>query len=238
YFDFSQVKFTNVGIYRYIVEEVQDTVSGIHYDSQKWYIDVYVVEGDNGFVPKYIVSSKALETKEPVLFSNSFDTTSLVVKKEVTGNTGDKTKNFKFQLLLKENAYFSAGQKVSVTITSEKASEVTTATIGQPLIFELKHNEQLKLDKLPVGITYQIDETSKNSDSYTTTATIQEGEQSQNSYVLNSDKETDKSPDIITVTNKRDTQVPTGVVGTLAPFAVLSIVAIGGVIYITKRKKA
>ncbi|HGM8971485.1 TPA: QVPTGV class sortase B protein-sorting domain-containing protein [Streptococcus pyogenes] len=40
------------------------------------------------------------------------------------------------------------------------------------------------------------------------------------------------------VTNNRDTQVPTGVVGTLAPFAVLSIVAIGGVIYITKRKKA
>ncbi|WP_444811383.1 QVPTGV class sortase B protein-sorting domain-containing protein, partial [Streptococcus canis] len=68
-------------------------------------------------------------------------------------------------------------------------------------------------------------------------ATLKDGDVT-NGYNLGESKMTDKSADEIVVTNTRETQVPTGVVGTLAPFAALSIVAIGGVIYITKRKKA
>ncbi|GMN83799.1 T antigen/fimbrial major structural protein Tee11 [Streptococcus pyogenes] len=239
--DFSTVQFPNVGIYRYEVSEQAGDVKGITYDSKKWTVDVYVVNKvGGGFEPRYIVSRESgKDEKKPILFENSFDTTSLTVKKRVDGNTGDKQQEFEFKLLLEENDYFVKGQKVTLNkTTAEGVIENIQVPIGEEYTFKLKDNEQVKLDKLPVGIKYKVDEVSKNQDNYQTTATIKQGDEVAEKYDLYSEKETDKTADEIVVTNKRDTQVPTGVVGTLAPFAVLSIVAIGGVIYITKRKKA
>ncbi|HEP1264317.1 T antigen/fimbrial major structural protein Tee11 [Streptococcus pyogenes] len=237
-FDFSVVDFSNVGIYRYKVSEKNDGVKGVTYDTKKWTVDVYVVEKEGKFVPSYIVSTETGSDKKPIVFNNSFATTSLEVKKRVTGNAGDKTKDFKFKLLLKPNEHFIAGQKLPLMKISNGKQERLEVTIGVPFEFDLKDNEKIQLDKLPIGISYQVEEVSKNKDKYSTRATLQQGEGEARDYVLDSEQETNDSKDIIVVTNKRDTQVPTGVVGTLAPFAVLSIVAIGGVIYITKRKKA
>ncbi|HGA4576974.1 TPA: QVPTGV class sortase B protein-sorting domain-containing protein [Streptococcus pyogenes] len=238
-FDFSKVEFPNVGIYRYKVSEEKGNVAGVRYDDKTWTVDVYVVSENGNFIPKYIISTTTENDKKPIVFDNEFTTTSLIVKKQVLGNSGDKTEGFDFTLLLKENSLFDKGKQVSlIKITSDQKEEKVKVTIGEKYDFKLKDGEQVKLDKLPIGINYQVNEKDANTNGYTTTAAILEGNGTSQPYTLDSLKETDLSIDTITVTNKRDTQVPTGVVGTLAPFAVLSIVAIGGVIYITKRKKA
>ncbi|HEQ4444282.1 TPA: QVPTGV class sortase B protein-sorting domain-containing protein [Streptococcus pyogenes] len=234
-FDFSTVKFPEVGVYRYTVSEKQGDVEGITYDTKKWTVDVYVGNKEGGgFEPKFIVSKEqGTDVKKPINFNNSFVTTSLKVKKNVSGNTGELQKEFDFTLTLNESTNFKKDQVVSL----QKGNEKFEVKIGTPYKFKLKNGESIQLDKLPVGITYKVNEMEANKDGYKTTAILKDGEQS-STYELGKNQKTDESADEIVVTNKRDTQVPTGVVGTLAPFAVLSIVAIGGVIYITKRKKA
>lgn len=214
-FDFSKVVFPGIGVYRYTVSEKQGDVEGITYDTKKWTVDVYVGNKEGGgFEPKFIVSKEqGTDVKKPVNFNNSFATTSLKVKKNVSGN--------KDQI-----------------VSLQKGNEKFEVKIGTPYKFKLKNGESIQLDKLPVGITYKVNEMEANKDGYKTTASLKEGDGQSKMYQLDMEQKTDESADEIVVTNKRDTQVPTGVVGTLAPFAVLSIVAIGGVIYITKRKKA
>ncbi|HER5555440.1 major pilin T18.1 [Streptococcus pyogenes] len=234
-FDFANVKFPGVGVYRYTVSEVNGNKAGIAYDSQQWTVDVYVVNReDGGFEAKYIVSTEGGQSdKKPVLFKNFFDTTSLKVTKKVTGNTGEHQRSFSFTLLLTPNECFEKGQVVNIL----QGGETKKVVIGEEYSFTLKDKESVTLSQLPVGIEYKVTEEDVTKDGYKTSATLKDGDVT-DGYNLGDSKTTDKSSDEIVVTNKRDTQVPTGVVGTLAPFAVLSIVAIGGVIYITKRKKA
>lgn len=237
-FDFSKVIFPGIGVYRYTVSEKQGDVEGITYDTKKWTVDVYVGNKEGGgFEPKFIVSKKqGTDVKKPISFNNSFATTSLKVTKKVTGNTGELQKDFTFKLMLKAGECFEAGQIVK--LQKSGSTDKIDVTIGKEYQFTLKNGESIQLDKLPVGISYQLEEVEADKDGYKTTASLKEGDGQSKMYQLDAEQKTDKSADEIVVTNKRDTQVPTGVVGTLAPFAVLSIVAIGGVIYITKRKKA
>ncbi|HEP3181853.1 TPA: QVPTGV class sortase B protein-sorting domain-containing protein [Streptococcus pyogenes] len=235
-FDFSTVKFPEVGVYRYTVSEIDSKVSGIKYDTKTWIVDVYVVnDGNGGFKARYIVSKeKGQNDKKPVVFENSFKTTSLKVEKQVTGNTGELKKDFNFTLTINPNDNFVAGQVIKL----EKGGIKADVKIGEPYKFALKNGEKVTLSKLPVGVTYSIIEDEADKDGYTTNAKITDGTAAPVEYKLGNQQLADESADEIVITNNRDTQVPTGVVGTLAPFAVLSIVAIGGVIYITKRKKA
>ncbi|HEQ9666931.1 QVPTGV class sortase B protein-sorting domain-containing protein [Streptococcus pyogenes] len=234
-FNFETVTFSGIGIYRYTVSEQNDGIEGIQYDGKKWTVDVYVGNKEGGgFEPKYVVSKEVnSDVKKPIRFENSFKTTSLKIEKKVTGNTGDHKKAFNFTLTLQPNEYYEASSVVKI----EENGQTKDVKIGEAYKFTLNDSQSVILSKLPVGINYKVEEAEANQGGYTTTATLKDGEKL-STYNLGQEHKTDKTADEIVVTNKRDTQVPTGVVGTLAPFAVLSIVAIGGVIYITKRKKA
>ncbi|HER7207476.1 TPA: QVPTGV class sortase B protein-sorting domain-containing protein [Streptococcus pyogenes] len=233
-FNFETVTFSGIGIYRYTVSEQNDGIEGIQYDGKKWTVDVYVGNKEGGgFEPKYVVSKEVnSDVKKPIRFENSFKTTSLKIEKQVTGNTGELQKDFNFTLILEASALYEKGQVVKII----QDGQTKDVVIGQEYKFTLHDHQSIMLAKLPIGISYKL--TEDKADGYTTTATLKEGEIDAKEYVLGNLQKTDESADEIVVTNKRDTQVPTGVVGTLAPFAVLSIVAISGVIYITKRKKA
>ncbi|HEP6115568.1 TPA: QVPTGV class sortase B protein-sorting domain-containing protein [Streptococcus pyogenes] len=239
-FDFSKVVFPGIGVYRYTVSEKQGDVEGITYDTKKWTVDVYVgnkANNEEGFEVLYIVSKEGTSsTKKPIEFTNSIKTTSLKIEKQITGNAGDRKKSFNFTLTLRPSEYYKTGSVVKI----EQDGSKKDVTIGTPYKFTLGHGKSVMLSKLPIGINYYLSEDEANKDGYTTTATLKEqGKEKSSDFTLSTqNQKTDEYADEIVVTNNRDTQVPTGVVGTLAPFAVLSIVAIGGVIYITKRKKA
>lgn len=239
-FDFSKVTFPAIGVYRYTVSEQNDKKDGITYDEKKWTVDVYVGNKPNneeGFEPLYIVSKEDISsTKKPIQFTNSIKTTSLKIEKQITGNAGDRKKSFNFTLTLQPSECYKAGSVVKIDQDGSKKD----VTIGTPYKFTLGHGKSVMLSKLPIGITYELSEDEANKDGYTTTATLKEqGKEKSSDFVLSTQKQkTDDSTDEVTITNRRDIKIPTGIVGTLAPFVALSIVAIGGVLYITKRKKA
>lgn len=240
--DFSSVVFPKAGIYRYIVKETDNKIPGITYDVKEYEVDVYAYDNGNGkIVTNYVVShEKGKEAKEPIQFNNKLKTTTLTIHKIVTGNAGDRERDFDFTLELLANEQFAKEQKVTLTKQSkgEKPGATTSvvATIGEATSFKLKDGESVVLDKLPIGISYKVNET--KVDGYTTTAQLLEATKEATEYKLDTEQKSDDTADTITVTNNKEGIVPTGVVNTIAPFAALAIVAIGGSLYFVKRKKA
>ena len=141
-----------------------------------------------------------------------FRQTQVTVRKEVTGNLGDKTKDFTFQCKIL-NADGSLNQE----------SET----------FTLKHGEQKEILGIPEGARLSILET--NADGYTVTAkhgtdTVPvEG----NSVTVNV---TDGST--ITITNNKDAVPDTGVLLDSLPYVViLAVVVLGAALVIVRRRK-
>ena len=262
--DFTACSFDEPGIYRYILTE-QETggAMGITYDTQKGdgatakqrTVDVYVT--DNGgtlTVSGYIIHEN---TAAPAAgadngsagvrladksdgFVNEYETHDLTISKTVTGNQGSKDKYFKFTVKI-EGAV--AGTKYTVGLdNAEAASGSTSATKsenrGQTNVtelvvkndgtveadFYLKHGQSIVIYGLAKGTQYTVTEEAedyKSSAPDGVTGTIA-GEDVTAAF-----------------TNTRDGQVPTGVMLSILPGAVL--IALGGgawlLIAAGKRKK-
>lgn len=238
--DFADVKFDKPGIYRYSVAEVKGQTKGVTYDETKYQLDVYVYydEGAGKNIAKYVVPSEKDSTnKKPIQFNNKLKTTSLTVNKIVTGNAGERDREFDFTLDLIPNAEFEKGKTLTFTKQGkDKTKTDVVATIGEPTNFKLKDGESLTFDKLPIGISYKVNET--KVEGYTTSAKLTDGKKDAATYTLGTEQKSDETADVIDVTNNKEGIIPTGVVNTIAPFAALAIVAIGGSLYFVKRKKA
>lgn len=242
--DFTKVTYDKPGIYRYTVSEQQGNVPGVTYDKKQYTVDVYVLaQTDGTYKPQYIVSNENGSTsKKPVKFDNTIQTTSLKVTKKVTGNAGDKNKEFTFWVKLRDNggnSYYQTGN-VSLTVAKKdgSTSQVSVPVTGSEVSFKLKDGESATIDKLPEGIKYEVGETP--DDNYQQSATLNKDTSKTQTevYVLGNDEVTDNTPDEIVVTNTKNSTTPTGVAMTIAPYVGLTILALGGVLYVFKKRKA
>ncbi|PHV55574.1 fibronectin-binding protein [Streptococcus macedonicus] len=240
--DFSKVTYDKPGIYRYTVTEQTGNIPGVTYDTKTYTVDVYVLQENGTYAPKYVVSSeKDTQDKKPIQFNNQIKTTRLKVSKEVTGNAGDKNKEFTFSIKLEDkntNKYYENG-KVSMTITKkDDQTENVEVSLGAEQTFTLKDGESATIDKLPQGIEYTVNET--GDDGYKQSATINKNTTASTTeaYTLGTGVTSDETADEIVVTNTKDSTTPTGVAMTVAPYVGLTILALGGVLYVLKKRKA
>lgn len=233
-FDFSSVQFDRVGIYRYVVTENKGNVAGISYSGQKYTVDVYVLNEGDTVKAKYIVSQNENKEKEPIKFKNQLKTTSLKVKKSVAGNAGDRSEKFKFTLTVNPSTEYEAGSSIKVKIQSKHQTEEKEIKIGTPFDFDLADADTALIDKLPVGVTYTVNEV---ADGYVQSATLLDGTDTKE-YKLGGDVTSDETNDEITVTNTKNVNTPTGVAMTTAPYAAVTLVGVGGALYLLKKKKA
>lgn len=137
----------------------------------------------------------------------------LTVKKIVEGNMGDTNQDFTF-----------TGGK----IYDDSKNEVATG-------FTLKHNKS-KTFKLKVNDTVSISETSVAG--YETSYKV--GNDSTNSYEYNYGEVTTNRPDEVTViyTNKKQITPPNGIITTIAPYAIMVVLAAGaGVYFVYSRRR-
>lgn len=229
-FDFSSVQFEKVGIYRYVVTENKGAIPGITYSEQEYTVDVYVLNDGDTVKPKYIVSKNKDKQKEPIKFDNKLATTSLKVKKSVTGNAGDRSEKFKFTLTVNPSDEYEAGSIIKINVQSEEKE----IKIGTPFEFNLANTDTALIEKLPVGITYTVSEVAEG---YEQSATLLNGDKEQE-YKLGDTVTSDETNDEITVTNTKNVNTPTGVAMTIAPYAAVTLVGVGGALYLLKKKKA
>lgn len=248
--DFTGVTFPAAGIYRYVVTETADdgSVQGITNDTTtERYLDVYVENGDSGTKIAYYVlhdtadAPAVSEDEDNIIatytgksegFENKYDVYDLTLTKEVTGNQGDKTKDFTFIVSITN----AKGASVTAKKGSDAAAAVTLDENGAGTYeVTLKNGESTVISGLPKSAKYEI--TESDNTGYTVTAAAKGDEDG----TFADSKFTDNAitdDTTVTFTNKKDGIIPTGVMLSVAGPAVIGLVVAGGIVTLSvKRKK-
>lgn len=276
--DFSTVQFTEPGVYRYIITE-DGTNQGITNDADLTRVlDVYVNDAsadvDGVFTKKLTIAGYVLHSNvddEPDVaagadfgsagayvatksqgFTNSYDTSDLTLRKQVTGNQASRDKYFEFTLNIdkaqpntkydvviddadatsKANAATidaNAGQANVTSITTDGAGKATQK-------FYLQHGQQVTVQGLAKDTTYAVTENTEDykSTANTAAAPVVDVKADTISAEVNG---TIASKDLTTgYLNTRDGVIPTGVIMAVAPFAVVTLLGGAGIVTMMMKK--
>lgn len=138
----------------------------------------------------------------------------LTVSKTVSGNMGDRNREFDFTVQVKD----SEGKSVSV---NENYGGIDVED-GR---FKLKHGQSLVIPELPYGVTCTVTESIPEDEGYTTTVKLNKGEEMNSKTVTVENMDTAA---VIDFTNTKGFNVPTGIFTDNLPYLVmLAMAAIG-----------
>ena len=236
--------FTKPGVYRFVINETNSNLPGVTYDSNPTrYLDVFVVANDNNelSVNGYVLRDAATDigtngeyVEDPDVkssgYTNSLTQYDFDFSKTISGNQGDKNKRFSFTLTItgaNPGTYPIIANNVTDNPTSITVGASGTAT-GE---YSLTNGSTVKVVGLNAGAVCTVTE---NPDDYTATHKLDTGEENSGAdsgaVTLNSDHS-------VAFTNTRNGIIPTGIIMTIAPFAI-GICVFGAVfIFIICRKK-
>ena len=162
-----------------------------------------------------VSGSVAGDATKTVHITNSYTPSNrtITLKKVVAGNMGDTNKEFKFSV---------SGGNATITKDTLKNDEEATITAK-------------------VGQEITITEDDYTSDGYTTTASatddVKDGKYENHSYTFTVTKDMSEST-IITFTNTKTIQPPNGIITTIAPYAIMVVLAAGaGVYFVYSRRR-
>ena len=244
--DFSGIQFPAPGVYRYVISEVNGGLAGVTYDANPRYLDVEVknivdqVTGEptNALViDGYVLRSEAsaintdgtYATNPGVKsdgFTNSYEDFDLTFSKQITGNQADKDATFQFVLSI---ANANPGvYNISVNGTT---STITVAADGTYTgNYTLGDGQYVTVTGLPTGATYTITETPGN---YTASVATDGGAATAaatTSGTMNRDHS-------VEFTNTRQGTVPTGVLITIAPFAIGLLIFGAAIVFVVAKRR-
>lgn len=244
--------YSKVGTYQYTIQEsTAQKMQGVVYTEAEIAVTVLVTYnyGANKLDTKIVLSTSNGANGKVDTFENQYNLGTLTLRKDVTGNLGNK------------DAYFD----IHVTFTAEKevASDISVTggsyaenpgTIGADQwkaettegktaytctkLFKLRDGETLTFANVPQGVTYAVVEDAKHGleggamdpnsaadTDYTVTYTNGTGE-----------VETAKTTAII-VTNDKSTDVPTGVSLDSVPYILMLTAAAAGLMVLLGKKR-
>lgn len=151
-------------------------------------------------------------------------TTSIKLKKLVTGNMGDKQKKFKFTISVTSG---TGANKKNETFTIGSGSKTGSATE------ELKDQDEITITKIPVGATVTITEDDYGTNErYTTSYKIDNGDsnKSREATMTNIQAKDDASASHeVVFTNNKDAIPDTGITTDSTPFITLLALCIAGI---------
>ena len=272
--DLSKVQFTEPGVYRYIITE-DGTNQAITNDADLTRVlDVYVNDASTDTEKKLTIAGYVLHSNvddEPDVaagesfgsagaytdkksqgFTNSYDTSDLTLRKQVTGNQASRDKYFEFTLnidkaqpntkydvVIDEADATSKANAATISANAGKANvtSITTDNTGKATQkFYLQHGQQVTVQGLAKDTTYAVTE---NTEDYKSTANTVAAP------VVTIKADTDSaevngkiaSKDLTTgYLNTRDGVIPTGVIMAVAPFAVVTLLGGAGVVTMVMKK--
>lgn len=220
-------EYDSVGVYTYIIHEVEGNSAGVTYYGDAILLRVTVIEQDGK------LRIAAVHTEDPEStgegkkddFDNFYSAGKLEVHKDVEGIMGNKDKYFEFRVQLTgeegktyQDSYAITGGSYDANPDSIKIrpGETTEAT------FYLKDDDTIHIENLPYGVEYKVSETPVAG--YVTTETGTEGE-------------VDAAVEQANFTNTKGGTVDAGVVLDSAPYLFTLTGAAGVGLLLTLRRR-
>ena len=260
--DFSAVEFTEPGIYRYVITDQSTPISGITYDSTTTRVlDVYVLDDGDGAleIGGYVLHKSASDAVVPADgtspatkaqgYVHSLEMNELTLSKAVTGNMASRDEFFEFTVNLSN---LGAGSIVSLTGNYSQTTTtnlINTTTHQNPTTLTadangsasttiwLQNGQNIVFNNLVPGATYTISEnkTTIDNEGYTPTATINGSAASfaTGTYQVSGNMAANAS---VAYTNAKAGIVPTGIITSVLPGAMIIGVACIGFAMMKRRK--
>ena len=233
-------KFPRPGTYQYKITEAAGTYAdGTAYAAIEYTLDVTVARNEDN--DSFGIMAMILKngTSKSEVYTNPYSPKhetqkNYVVKKVVTGNQGDKNQNFQFTFGVtnsKDNGENGKEYYYVITRRAPAANETGTIKSGKTVTTLLKHNEYVTIYGVSATDTVTANETKTNADKngykdlgYEMTSDIAEA------------KNGDKTQ---TVTNDKAIETPGGVIMTIAPYALMVVLAGAfAVVFLSRRNRA
>lgn len=236
--------FTKPGVYRFVINETNNNLPGVTYDSNPTrYLDVFVVANNNNelSVNSYVLRDAATDigingayVENPDVkssgYTNSLTQYDFDFSKTIAGNQGDKNKRFDFTLNIT-----GANPGTYRVITNDVTGNPTSITVGANGTatgeYSLTNGSTVQVIGLNAGAVCTVTE---DAEDYTATHRLDSGNavsgESSGAVTLNSDHS-------VAFTNTRNGVIPTGVIMTIAPFAIGICVFGAIIIFIISRRK-
>lgn len=238
--------YTSVGIYTYTIKETAGDTAGVTYYDDDIRLVVTVQQGADDKIRIAAVHTESGEEGDTTKRSdihNKYSAGKLAIKKTVTGNLGDRTKEF--SVLVQFNA--PKGKTVESEITYNKGSDTITIPGGwgetKTVAITLSHDNTVTFQNIPYGVTYTVIENDYTRDGYDIAKYVYNGITDK---MLRPATETPIQDEVmgrgeveVEIINNKGVTVDTGVVLDNAPYIVLLAVAvIGLVVVIVKKRQA
>ena len=221
-------EYRYVGIYTYKISETVGRTAGVTYDESPLYLKVTVIEED-GLKRVAAMHYEQEDGSKVEFFQNTYSAGSLAVTKKVTGNLGDKRKDFAMHVTFR----VPEGVQVKAPITyrddgTSKSIEAAALEDGEETVkITLKHDETITFSNIPYGIAYTVVENDYTGEGY---------DASQYSY-SNANKRLAAAVESVTIINNRKTEVDTGITMDSAPYILMLVGAVAGLGLLVSKKR-
>lgn len=232
-------KFTEPGVYHYLVTETKGNYNGITYDVTPRHVYVYVVNGTDGYEVQAVkvVKDKETDKADNLTIVNSYgdgttpedDVHDFIIKKTVTGNQGNKNKEFSFTVTIDGDDTDKAGKEKYKAVKTPKTGdpEIMHITDEEAATFTLMDGETLHIYGLSEKDEYTVTEADYSKEGYTT-------------KVKDNNAKGKLEADGVEVEfiNDKNVGPATGVAMTFAPYVLLVAAAGGlGAVVLGKKKR-
>lgn len=222
--------YASVGIYTYTIKETAGDTAGVTYRGSDIRLVVTVQQGEDGFIRIAAVHTETAGGDKTNSFDdNKYEAGSLSVKKNVTGNMGDRQKDFKVTVAFTAPAGKTVKGAITYTDGTNENSIAGNWKEMKTVDIYLKHGETVTFSNIPYGVTYTVEE-----DDYTG-----EGYDAASYKFEDQNKKIDTATEEVEITNNKGTSVDTGInLDSLPYIMILAVVAIALVAFFGKKRMA
>ena len=217
-----------IGVYTYTVTEADSTTAGVDPNEETLYLVLTILYNqttDKHYVAAIHYQSLADKTKTEG-FNNTYDAGTLTVKKLISGNAADMSKEFTFTITFNVEDGYNFNTDIMCVTEGTVVSKDATATEIEYVV-KLGHDDSIEFTNIPQRTNYTVTEAEWNADGYTSEYT----EGAEEGDIAGGDK------DKVTITNTRTAGVDTGITMDSVPFVLmLAVCAIAAVMFVMKRR--
>ena len=162
---FGAITFDISGTYQFVVKEEAGTHPLYKYDDSEWILTVVVedMDGELKVASAEYVSGEEGADEKAATFKNTYTGGALTVSKKVTGNLGEKDRNFTFTVKLEVPEGAKLAESYQCIGDAIKGVKAPTSGVLKPndkgeLVFTLRHGQSITITGLAADTKYTVTE--------------------------------------------------------------------------------